>query len=239
MQVRLISDAPLGVRTGALVLPVFADGALEDAVKAVDDAAGGIVADALQSGEYKGKLGESLTVHAKGQPYARILPVGMGEHDKFEPQFLARYAGAAVRHLGRRGISDIALLLPARAREYPQAAGSYAAEGAIAGSFETGMYQGKPEKKIAVETVSLVAPDFDASAVTRGIERGTILGNAVNFARRLAITPANDMTPAHLAHEAERLAKDNGLDVDVLDEARARAEGMGSFLSVAQGSVQP
>ncbi|MBV8331332.1 MAG: leucyl aminopeptidase, partial [Candidatus Eremiobacteraeota bacterium] len=41
------------------------------------------------------------------------------------------------------------------------------------------------------------------------------------------------------AHEAEGLAKDNGLDVDVLDEARVRAEGMGSFLSVAQGSVQP
>ena len=239
MQLRLISDAPLGVRTGALVLPVFADAALEETVKSVDDTVGGVIADAMQSGEYKGKLGECLLVYAQGQQFARVLAVGLGELDKFEPSFLARYAGAAVRYLGRRNVSQAALLLPDRAHEFPLAAASFIAEGAIAGSFEITIYQEKPEKKVALDDVAILSAGFDASALQNGIERGTVIGEAVNFARRLALTPANDMTPTHLAQEAQRIAKENGLSIDVLDEARAREEGMGSFLSVAQGSTQP
>jgi leucyl aminopeptidase len=113
------------------------------------------------------------------------------------------------------------------------------AEGAIAGSFETSVYQTSPEKKIAVRTIDLLAGGLDVKAVERGVARGTILGEAVNFARRLAITPANDMTPTILAEQATSAAKSASLEIDVLDEERARKEGMGSFLSVALGSVQP
>jgi leucyl aminopeptidase len=238
MQVRLTSDAPLGVRTGALVLPVFSEGA-EEVAKDVDDALGGIVAEALATGEFKGKLGECLMVHAKDHAFKRILAVGLGERAKFEPQFLARYAGTAVRYLGRRSVTDIAVLLPPQARGLETACASFITEGAIAGTFETSVYQERPEKKVAVETVAIVASGFDVPALERGIARGTILGDAVNFARRMAITPANDMTPTHLANEASKIAKETGLEIDVLDEDRARKEGMGSFLSVAAGSVQP
>ncbi len=47
------------------------------------------------------------------------------------------------------------------------------------------------------------------------------------------------MTPTRMAEEASKIAKATGLEIDVLDEERARSEGMGSFLSVAAGSVQP
>jgi leucyl aminopeptidase len=238
MQVRLTSDAPLGVRAGALVLPVFAEGT-EEVAKDVDDALGGTVAEALTSGEFKGKLGECMMVHAKEHAFRRVLAVGLGERAKFEPMLLGRYAGTAVRYLGRRHVADIAFLLPPQARGLETAAASFVAEGAIAGTFETSIYQDKPEKKVSVDTVSIVASGFDVPALERGIARGTTLGEAINFARRLAITPANDMTPTHLAEEAAKMAKENGLDIDVLDEVRARAEGMGSFLSVAAGSVQP
>ncbi|HEY1975184.1 MAG TPA: leucyl aminopeptidase [Candidatus Baltobacteraceae bacterium] len=238
MQVRLTSDAPLGVRTGALVLPIFTDGA-EEVSKDVDDALGGTIAEALASGEFKGKIGECMMVHAKDHAFRRVLAVGLGERAKFEPMLLARYAGAAIRYLGRRNIADIAILLPPQARGLETAAASFVAEGAIAATFETSLYQEKPEKKVVVDTLSIVASGFDLAALERGLARGTILGEAVNFARRLAITPANDMTPTHLADEATKMAKNNGLDIDVLDEARARKEGMGSFLSVAAGSIQP
>ena len=239
MQIRLASDAPLGVRAGALVIPVFSDGAPEALAKEVDDAVGGVVAEALGTGEYKGKLGECLQVHAKDLPFRRVLAVGLGERAKFEPWMLARYAGAAVRYLGRRNVGTVALTLPPQGRGIETACGSFLAEGAIAGSFETSVYQQKPEKKVALEEVFVVSHGFDAGALEKGVARGAILGEAVNLARRLAITPANDMTPTHLADEATKVAKENGLEIDVLDEARARAEGMGSFLSVAAGSVQP
>jgi len=61
----------------------------------------------------------------------------------------------------------------------------------------------------------------------------------VNFARRLANEPANLMTPTNVADEARALAKETGLACEVRDEKGCRALGMGSFLSVAQGSHQP
>ncbi len=55
----------------------------------------------------------------------------------------------------------------------------------------------------------------------------------------MALTPANDMTPTHMAARARELAQDAGLEIEVLDEERMRSLGMGSLLSVAQGTDQP
>ena len=58
--------------------------------------------------------------------------------------------------------------------------------------------------------------------------RGSVLGEAVNAARRMALTPGNDMTPTHLAHaRARSSARDAGLDVDVLDEDAHASQGHG------------
>ena len=234
MQVRIAQDAPVVVRTGALVVPVFTGGKLTGSATLVDTALKGALADVLASSEIKGKLAEVALVHAKDQPFKRVLLVGLGDADKFEPFMLARYAGAAVRYLGRRGISDIAIALPPQVKGKETICGSFLAEGAITATFETTTYQKAPEKRMAVQTVKLLGKGLEA-----GVKRGTTLGEAVNFARRLALTPASDMTPTILASEASKACKAVGLPVEVWNEARARKEGMGSFLSVAQGSAQP
>jgi leucyl aminopeptidase len=239
MQVRIAHDAPAEARTGALVVPVFTDAVLDPVVKDVDAALGGAIAEVLASGEIKGKLAESSLIHAAAKSFGRVLIVGLGEREKFEPSLLARYAGTAVRHLGRKNVAEIALTLPPQAAGNEAACASFAAEGAITGSFDITFYQGKPEKTIAVQSVAVLDAGLDAAAVERGIHRGTILGEAINFARRIAATPANDMTPTHMAQEAMTVAGQSGLAIDVLDEEHARKEGMGSFLSVAQGSAQP
>ncbi len=239
MQVRIAHDAPAAVRSGALVVPVFSGSELAGPAKAVDAALNGAIADVISSGEMKGKLAEIAFIHAKDQPFHRVLVVGLGDADKFEPYMLARYAGTAVRYLGRRKITEIAIALPEEAKANATLVASFVAEGAISGSFDTGLYQDDGEKRNTVETVTILGNSADAQTLEAGANRGTTLGEAVNFARRLAITPANDMTPTILADEATKGAKEAGLELEVFDEARARSEGMGSFLSVAQGSVQP
>src|SRR5215469_12563330 len=112
MQVRIAHDAPATVRTGALVVPVFSGNDLSGPAKTVDAALNGAISDVLSSGELKGKLAEVAFIHAKDQPFHRVLVVGLGDAEKFEPYMLARYAGTAVRYLGRRKISEIALALP-------------------------------------------------------------------------------------------------------------------------------
>jgi leucyl aminopeptidase len=66
-----------------------------------------------------------------------------------------------------------------------------------------------------------------------------VIGEAANFAREIINEPSNFMTPSELARRAEEVARECGLEVDVLDEARMKELGMGSLLGVAQGSAEP
>jgi leucyl aminopeptidase len=239
MQVHLTADAASDVSAGAIVVPFFSESPLEGIIKDIDAANAGLVTEALASGEIRGKLGDLVLGYAKDRPYRRVLAISLGDRATFEPYLLARYAGSAVRYLGRRNVEKIAIALPPQAQGREATCASFVAEGAITGTFDTTLYQDKPDRRLATNDVAILSAGFDAEEIARGIARGTALGDAVNLARRLAVTPANDMTPTHLAEEAAQMAQATGLDIEVFDETRARSEGMGSFLSVAAGSVQP
>ncbi len=60
------------------------------------------------------------------------------------------------------------------------------------------------------------------------------------FTKDLGNLPPNLCTPSFLAEEAKALGKTYpGLKVEIHDEKKLKALGMGSFLAVAQGSEQP
>lgn len=237
MQVHVSNDAPASVVTGALVVPVFANGALEGAAAAVDAALNGAIADVFASGEIAGKPNETTLLHAKGSPFKRVLVVGLGERAKLTPSALAKYAGTAVRYLGKRGVTELAIALPDGVDA--TLAGSFVAEGATAAVLDTTIYRTEPDRPVVTTGVTVLAGSADRAAVEAGVKRGSIVGEAVNAARRMALTPGNDMTPTHLAARAKELAADAGLGYDMLDEERMRAKGMGSLLGVSLGSDEP
>ena len=142
-----------------------------------------------------------------------------------------------MRYLGKRGIASIAIALPAGADAAQ--AGSFVAEGAIAGTVDTTIYRSEPDKPVVTDSVTILAGAYDRATLETGARRGSVIGEAVNAARRMALTPANDMTPTHLAARAKDLGKDAGLEVDVLDEKRMNELGMGSLLGVSRGSDEP
>ena len=96
---------------------------------------------------------------------------------------------------------------------------------------------------IALDEVVVAATagshEFETAALEAGAKRGQLLGEAVNFTRVLALTPANDMTPTHMARAAEEIAKKYGLAFHALDEAQMEAKKMGSILGVSRGSDEP
>ncbi|MBC5828973.1 MAG: leucyl aminopeptidase [Candidatus Eremiobacteraeota bacterium] len=239
MQVRISGDAPTSVRAGALVVPVFADGHLEGTSASVDRELRGALSDILTAGEIKGKLCETALVHSKDFNVRRVLLVGLGDKSKFQPYMLARYAGAAVRFLGKRNICDLAFALPSQAAAHEAAAASFIVEGAHAGTLDTTIYHSEPEKPIQLDAITILADSLDRKELESGAQRGDILGEAINIARRMALTPANDMTPTHMAQRAADVAQRAQLAIDVLDEDTMLKEGMGSLLGVSRGSDEP
>ncbi len=239
MQVRTTSDAPASHATGALIIPVFTDKLLTGVAKEIDAALGGALADVLESGEIAGKTGELAVVHAKDAPYRRVALIGLGEREKFTPHMLARLAGTAVRTLGKRNVATLAIVLPEEAEADLLLAASAVAEGAIAATLDGTTYRTEPDKPVVANELVIFSESFDQSALEAGVRRGTAVGEAVNFARLMALTPGNDMTPTHLANRARELAVEAGLEVDVLDEARMAEKHMGSLLGVSRGSDEP
>jgi leucyl aminopeptidase len=243
MQIQVSSGAPSAVRAGALVVPVFADGRLDGAAAALDAELGGAIAEVLASGEIKGNANEFALVRASFGEVKRVLIVGLGNRDKFEIASLAKYAGTAVRHLGKRNAKSIAFALPLEARHRTSDAAAALVEGALAGTIDSTTYRTEPDKPIVLEAVHVLqsagSHEFDRGALERGVERGRIVGEAVNATRLLALTPANDMTPRHLAAKAESVAKEYGLAFHALDEEQMAAKGMGSILGVSRGSAEP
>jgi leucyl aminopeptidase len=239
MQVRITSDAPASYATGALVIPVFADKRLEGVAKEIDAALGGALADVLESDEIAGKPNELAVVHAKNAPYRRVALVGLGDRQKFTPQMLAKFAGTAVRTLGKRNYATLAFVLPDEAGANVLLAASATAEGAIAATLDGTTYRTEPDKPVVANEIAIFAGSFDRAALDAGVARGTAIGEAVNFARLMALAPGNDMTPTHLAQRAKELAAEAGLEFDVLDEAQMAAKNMGSLLGVSRGSDEP
>jgi leucyl aminopeptidase len=242
MQIHVTSGAPGALRAGALVVPVFADGRLDGAAEAADAELGGAIADVFASGEISGKEGEVALIHAASHPAKRILAVGLGKRD-YEPAALARYAGTAVRYLGKRNIKSIGFALPLEAQHHTHDAAAFIVEGALGGTIDSTTYRTEPDKPIALDDITLVstagAHEFDKAALESGAERGRVIGEAVNTARLLALTPANDMTPIHMAKAAEEIAKKHGLKFHALDEEQMAAKGMGAILGVSRGSDEP
>jgi leucyl aminopeptidase len=237
MQVHVSNDAAASVASGALVVPVFAGGAVDGVSAEVDRTLNGAIADVLASGEITGKTGESSLIHAKDAPFKRVLVIGLGDREKLTVGALAKYAGAAVRFLGKRGVAKFAIALPDGVDAAHAA--SFVAEGAIAATIDTTLYRTEADKPVVTTDVTVLTGSLDRAAVEAGVKRGSIVGEAVNAARTMALTPANDMTPTHLAKRAQELAKDAGLEFHVLDEAEMTVKGMGALLGVSRGSDEP
>ena len=92
----------------------------------------------------------------------------------------------------------------------------------------------------ALAKLTLLAADDSAlAAAEAGLARGAAVAEGVALARELANRPGNHCTPAMLAAEARKMARAQGLKIEVMERKQLEALGMGSFLAVAQGSDEP
>ena len=87
--------------------------------------------------------------------------------------------------------------------------------------------------------IELLTAARDATAAARGLREGQAIGTGVNLTKDLGNLPGNVCTPTYLAEQARKIAREWKLDVEVLERKDMEKLGMGSLLSVAQGSRQP
>jgi leucyl aminopeptidase len=224
----------------ALAVAVFKDEkAAEGILKELDEAAGGVIKSVIESEELKGKEGETVYVHLgsnTGLRATRLLLIGVGERESYQPAQVSQMAGAVARFLRGKNVKTIGLIT--RAVGDAEKAVAAATEGATIGLFEPDKYRTVDKEGRTIERLVIISEGADEEALKRGAEKGRIIGESVNFTRDLANEPGAYMTPTNMAERAREIAEEFGLSVDVLDEARMEQEGMGALLSVSRGSEE-
>jgi len=217
------------VEADAVVVGLFRDGQLAGAAGQVDEATGGALRRLLASGEITGRVLETTSLLApSGMQAGQVLVVGLGDKEAFDAGIAAQAAGAAAKALATRQRKRVAYGLGA---EWTKPQREHAIAGALAGCTGQDLY--RAEKKL-FPPAEVLWPGDDAD-----LEAGRILGEAVNWTRRMVNLPAADVYPASFADMTAAAAGDCGLEVEIWDEKRLADERCGALLAVAQGSSQP
>jgi len=240
MQITLATQPFATIETEALVTHVFEDSdPVQGRIAEIDQAAKGLLKKLAKSGELTGKTLEMTLIHAPaGLKAARLLLVGAGKREKFDSATLRKISGAALRYLKSRGVHNFAFV--ARENGATEDTAQALAEGAIAADFESDKYKTDKKNGKSIDSVLLAGySDAERVAGEKGLSRGRIIAESLNFARDLINEPSNKLTPKILAEKAEAMAKQAGLAVEILDEKKIADLKMGALLSVAQGGPEP
>src|ERR1700704_534820 len=228
MKFRAVRASALG-GVDAIIVPLNSDGAtpagLPRSVKTI--------VERIAKGQSGSGRPYAVTTH-HGEPL--IVVVGAGRPADYDAERARNIAAAGVKSLWRSNVKKLALFLAPNGLGEERAVQA-AVEGVVYAMWRPEVYRTRAEERRLppLDSVSIVT----GKPATKAIARGEAVGDAVNLQRRLANEPANKMTPTILANEARAAAKDAGVQIEILDADRCRALGMGSYLSVAQGSHEP
>jgi leucyl aminopeptidase len=240
MQIEFQARYPGGVACDLLAYPIFEDQVRSrSSLKTLDKATEGVVASVLASGEFKPELHRSCLIHRPAQLKARrLLLVGAGKERDFNPARLREVAGTAARQARQARCRTAALFLRG---DFPVAeAARVSAEGALLGNYESEIYKTRDVETRDLERLVLLGrAQAQRLEAEQAIRQGVIVGNAVNVARTLGNEPANVLTPARLAEQAQAIGSRTGLDVQVLERDDMEKLGMNALLAVSRGSDQP
>ncbi len=181
-------------------------------------------AAAARLDELEGKVATIAAWPSLGRLAAtRLAVVGLGEGSDDE---IRRAAGAVASLARSKGAARVVLAFGELDASRSQAA----VEGVEAGRYRYDGYKAADARKADIASLAFAGP-VQAQAFTRA----RAIAEGQRLARDLVNGPPADIYPETLADAAAELAA-MGLTVEVWDQDRIRAEGMGGITAVGQGS---
>ncbi len=213
------------------------------ATGAVDKALDGAIRQVIALGECTGKLGETTLLYTLGRlPTPRVLVVGLGpaaEFDRHQARVAAAKAIRAAQQAKARHVATITHGAGIGGMD-PVDAAQALVEASLLEMHQTPTYRSETETEPRVTSLTVV--EFQASHIPlleQGARLGRIVAESAVFARDLAATPSNIATPSYIAQQAEAMAAEVGLSIQILEQEEMEALGMHILLAVAKGSDNP
>ena len=162
-----------------------------------------------------------------------IIAVGLGERNSVFPSVYSRanvYSRAAAAALKTAASKKRTLVRVVGFQGTPIVMRG-ALSGAMVGCVGQDLFR-KEKSLFQPDCIEWIGIDED------NLKKGAILGEAINFSRRLVNLPPNYLYPETLAEEAVQLGQLHTMEVEVWDRKKLETEGCGALLGVARGSVR-
>ncbi len=244
MEFSIKNGNPGKQRSACVVVGVFETRVLTEAAKTLDKNANGYISDILNNGDMEGKAGSTLLLHKVPNTVCkRVLLVGLGKKSKLRDREYRNAVQAAFNALHETGALDAVLFLiedPVIKREISWKI-SHTVIMAMKSVYHPDQLKSKHEgskqhlRKVTLSTTSRVDSDIGEKA----LQWGLATAHGMSLTKDLGNLPPNVCTPSYLAELAMKMAKTYKLKATVLEQKDMERLGMGSLLSVAQGSSQP
>ncbi len=244
MEFSIKSGTPEKQRKDCVVVGVFEARKLSTAAEALDRVSDGYLTNILRAGDIDGKPGSTVLLHSiPGVAASRVLLVGLGKERELNERNYRQAVRASIKALGNLEDADVATFLAevsVKKRDVTWCV-SQVVEVAEDSTYRFDRFKSKATngKKGIAKLQVHVAQRGDVAAGNEGIKQGKALASGISFAKDLGNLAPNYCTPTYLAEQAKALVKSHGLQVEVLEQADIEKLGMGSFLGVTKGSVQP
>ena len=228
-------------KSDIVVVPLFKNEDLSSSSSEVNAAAGDVLQRAITIGDAGAKLGKITTMVGSGN-ITRIMSVGCGDRASFNLEAQLSVTGAVSRALASSKVKNaivvgdpiaddkdaLAQFLEFLGRDMAMACYHYTAT------------LGTPKPGPTFSKLTVAVDGISAAKAKQSLSVGATIGNGANLTRELVNLPGNVCTPSYLAKEGRALGrKYDKLSVSVLDEKKMASMGMGSLLSVGNGSDEP
>ena len=187
----------------------------------------GVMSGLVAAGEAKAKPRHLAVCHAGGK---RWILAGLGKRDDLDAERVRVAAATALGRARELGARRLCWEMPHKVE--PGIAGAIV-EGTVLTGYRFDRFKGKPPEEPSGLEALIVSAHDDLAGVVAEAE---IVARAVNAARTLQNTPANEMAPRHLADAARVLGELDGVTVEIEGRDGLERLGMGSFGAVARGS---
>ncbi|HTK10890.1 MAG TPA: leucyl aminopeptidase [Ktedonobacteraceae bacterium] len=245
MQIQALSQSVREVKSDALIIGVVRGAGdkgllLTASAKEVDTQLAGSISESYTTGEFKGNLGELLTLHSLGRLVSRrVIIVGLGSEERVNGQSIRRASAIAARYAQNTGAQQIVLALQGNGGVEVALAVQAEVEGALLGLYSFRSYQSNGKNGNRVSQIQVLSEGSSTDEFEDAIHKGQALAEATNTARDLINEPPNVLTPTELANRAKAMAERSGLECEVFDKSKITELGMGGLLAVSKGSAEP
>jgi leucyl aminopeptidase len=237
MEIKTTATPLLEWRGDGLAIGFWEDAvALDGDLASLNQSVQGILQEAIEEAEFKGKVGSSVTTRVgTGAGIKKLILVGLGKNENVKIDRFRRAAAVIARAAKKEKCETLGINLPSAGQDAALLAQAIT-EGLLLALHEDKRFKSEPEeskKKLqAVHLIGLAGQDA-------GIAKAQSIVEGVILARELVAAPANVVTPAKLAETAQEIATQYGMELKILEQAECEALGMGAFLGVSQASVLP